>query len=72
MRLQVAELRWQARQVAAAPQQLTAICHQSRRFLAKSRSAMAQAKYANEKLLAQIARTREVIAESRKRLQSLE
>ncbi len=72
IRLQVVELRWQARQVEDAPPQLTAICHQSRRFLAKSRSVVAQAKHANEKLLARIASTREVIAESRKRPQSLE
>ena len=72
MRLQVAELRWQARQMEEAPQQLAAICHETRRSLAKSRSMVAQTHQANEKLLAQIASTREVIAESQKLLKSLE
>jgi hypothetical protein len=72
MRLQVVELCWQARQVEEAPQQLTAICHQSRRFLAKSRSVVAQAKPANEEFLTRIVSTREIIAESRKRLQFLD
>ena len=72
MRLQVAELRWQAGQVAEAPQQLTAIHHQTLHFLAKSRLVVAKSQLANEKLLARIANTREMIAESQKRLESLE
>jgi hypothetical protein len=71
MRLQAAELRWQAAQLEGAPQQVAAICDETRHFLAKSRSVMSETHQSNEKLLTQIADTRAVIAESQKLLDSL-
>jgi hypothetical protein len=71
MRLQAAELRCQAGQLEEAPQQMAALCHETRQFLAKSRSVVSQTHQANEKLLTRIANTRAVIAESQKMLDSL-
>lgn len=72
MRLQAAELRWQAGRLAVAPQQVAALCQETRHFLTKSRLVVSQTHQANQKLLSRIAGTRAVIAESQKMLESLE
>ncbi len=71
MRLQVAELRWQAELMEQAPRQLAAVCDETFRFLAKSRLMIEETHRTNNKFLAQIAKARATLAESLKMLERL-